>query len=438
MKNGVFLYEKYPIILSSRPVITSLREGPVIGTLIMGKYLDDLEFVQLSNKLQLQTSFHCIIDNAELPSLDHSTIPEAVYINIIRPSNDWIEGYGFIKGLTGSQSLGIKVDLPREIFKQGKSTITTFNRVYFGTALFYIVVIMAVFQKTVLSRILSLSSSVKSIRDSDDLTKKVEMKGNDEISELGDEFNRLLSGLDSSLKELKTYSESLEVLVDEKTKELLESERLAAIGKTVSMVGHDVRNPLMAITNAAYLLKKGSDQETIHSMINIIDKSAKYINQIFEDLTGHLQVNPLNRNYQSIDSLITDILSMTLIPNSITVNLSLDPIEGYLDDVKFRRVLSNLIRNSIEAMPEEGILDISCTSESQTIYIKMVDSGGGIHADILSKVYTPFFTTKQNGLGLGLSYAKQVVEEHGGSINIISQVDVGTDITIKLPLEQDL
>ncbi len=105
-----------------------------------------------------------------------------------------------------------------------------------------------------------------------------------------------------------------------------------------------------------------------------------------------------------------------------------------VDVSKFRRVMNNLVRNAVEAMPKGGDLRVDAYLRSGEILVEVMNSGEGISEEVLRGLFTPFFTTKAGGLGLGLIYCKRAVEAHGGTITVKSQVGEGTTFTVRLPL----
>ena len=116
--------------------------------------------------------------------------------------------------------------------------------------------------------------------------------------------------------------------------------------------------------------------------------------------------------------------------SSISSNIPLMRIDGF----QFRRVLVNIINNSIQAMPKGGKLLISAEIKNDALELSVADSGIGIPEDKLQDIFNPFYTTKKEGIGLGLSFCKSMVEEHGGTIEVTSEENVGTTIFIRIPI----
>ena len=249
----------------------------------------------------------------------------------------------------------------------------------------------------------------------------------------------------------RMYSELLEELVETRTSELREAqkrllyaERMAAIGETAAMVGHDLRNPLQVILNALYLadiklesLPVPPDQkEPLAKTCETVREQAAYMNKIVSDLQDYAR--PLSPELTETDlrELIDNVLSVTTVPQNIKTSVIIDKKfpRVYVDPVLMRRVLSNLVTNALQAMPNGGELTISAHNDENFAFITVSDTGVGIPKENLSKLFTPLFTTKAKGQGFGLAVCKRLVEAHGGQITVESESGKGSTFTIKIPL----
>jgi PAS domain S-box-containing protein len=240
-------------------------------------------------------------------------------------------------------------------------------------------------------------------------------------------------------RELENYSKHLEALVEERTKKLRQVESLAAIGETAAMVGHDLRNPLQGITGAAYNIRKhlqNAPDPSTKEMLAVIDNGIEYANGIINDLlefSREMQLQPVPTTPKS---MVKQTLTDVKIPNNITIeDTTADAPEILADEPKIKRVLTNLIENAIDAMPEGGRLSISSMNTQQEVSISVRDTGFGIPQDMMEKIWTPLYTTKAKGIGLGLPICRRIVEAHGGSISVESTVGKGTTFTLILPIQ---
>jgi two-component system NtrC family sensor kinase len=248
------------------------------------------------------------------------------------------------------------------------------------------------------------------------------------------------------LKKLEEYSGQLEQLVEKRTKQLKEaneqlvkSERLATIGQVAAMVGHDLRNPLTGINSAAYYLKTklGSEADkNLMEMVELIEKDVQYSDKIIADLLDYSRELQLEYTEITPKLVLKEIFSLIAVPKSVKV---IDSTENEpkisIDSDKVKRVFGNLFKNAIDAMPEGGRLEITSKQTEDNVEIIVADTGIGMTKEVMEKLWTPFFTTKAKGLGLGLSICKRMIEAHGGKITVESEVGKGTKFTVTLPIE---
>ena len=223
-------------------------------------------------------------------------------------------------------------------------------------------------------------------------------------------------------RQLENYSKHLEALVEERTRELRQVERLAAIGETAAMVGHDLRNPLQGITGAIHLLKQESlTAKERNEMIQLIEDNVEYSDAIVRDLSEYSTEIQLKLVETTPKSITREAIQAVKVPEKITVqDLSEDHPAIRVDPDKMRRVFINLIENTIDAMPQGGTLTISSKQSNGGVEIAISDTGSGIPDKIMENLWKPLQTTKAKGLGLGLAICKRFVDAHGGNISVKS------------------
>jgi two-component system CheB/CheR fusion protein len=236
------------------------------------------------------------------------------------------------------------------------------------------------------------------------------------------------------IEQLKDYTENVENRLEEKTKELIEAEAMSAAGKVAAMIGHDLRSPIQAIKSNLYLLRKSP--EKAEERLKAIDDAADRMVAMVEELRAKIRDTPLAVQAVDLADLAGLCLKETPVPpdvkTQLVVGAGLDSVT--LDPSKMRRVLDNLVRNAVEAMPEGGSLAISAERVGSEAVIKVSDTGVGMPEEAMRRLFRPFNTTKSGGLGLGLAYCRMAVEAHGGSITAESKVGEGTTFTVTLPL----
>ena len=243
-------------------------------------------------------------------------------------------------------------------------------------------------------------------------------------------------------EKLEAYTKNLEALVDQRTKALKDSERMAAIGATASMVGHDIRNPLQAITGDLYLLKQEIDDSVddakkreMQESVDSIEENVTYINKIVSDLQDYTR--PIKPKIEEVNP--KDIVNTTMKALNIASNIEteVDVTEGWTlrtDGAYLRRVLTNLINNAAQAMPNGGKLTVAAHARKSHAIITIKDTGVGVPKEIKEKLFEPLFTTKPKGQGLGLAVVKRLVEGLNGKVSFESEEGKGTKFTITLPL----
>jgi signal transduction histidine kinase len=246
---------------------------------------------------------------------------------------------------------------------------------------------------------------------------------------------------------LKRYSENLKELVEERTEQLQQATRLATLGEIATMVGHDLRNPLQVVISMVYLAKEMlASAETPHvegqlsitEILDDIEKSCGYMNQIISDLQSY--AGPLNLELVETDirQLISNAISFLEIPGGVEVSTEVEDglLEITIDPEKIKRVIVNLVNNSIQSMPKGGQITITAIRKEGSVLLTIRDEGAGIPNENIPKLFLPLFTTKPKGIGLGLTICKRLVEAHRGNIVVASKVNAGTEVTIEIPQDK--
>jgi PAS domain S-box-containing protein len=229
----------------------------------------------------------------------------------------------------------------------------------------------------------------------------------------------------SDLTEVKRLQEQIEL-----------RERLTALGEMSAGIAHELRNPMAVISGYLTLLSKKNDpasQETIRSIANEIDG----MNRIIGDLLTFARPASLNRVKITIKDMITSCLAAVLQAKGensrIETVVKLSDAEVSVDEVLMRQAVSNLLQNAVEAMPDGGTLTIEA-HVNRDIKIMIRDTGTGIPSDKLKKIFLPFYTLKDTGVGMGLALVHKIITSHGGRVDVASTVGKGTVFSIILPL----
>jgi PAS domain S-box-containing protein len=230
--------------------------------------------------------------------------------------------------------------------------------------------------------------------------------------------------------QLTTYNKYLERLVEERTRKLRGAERLATIGELAAMVGHDLRNPLTAISGAAYYMRnvlEPNEDDKLIELLEFIESNVRESNRILNDLRDYSKEESLEILPSNLKNLIDETISSTTIPEDIRVlNLIQDDVTFFVDPSRIKRVFLNLIDNAVDAMPQGGTLTIENMKTQDLLEVTFTDTGSGIPEEIIEDIWKPLFTTKARGMGFGLAICKKIVEAHDGSISVNSSVGEGT------------
>lgn len=287
-------------------------------------------------------------------------------------------------------------------------------------------------------------------------TRKVPLRG------AGSEITHLI-GVISDITRLKVVEEDLRLSTDqleqrvaERTRalalaqeDLVRKERLAVLGRLAGGVAHQIRNPLGAIKNAAYILERQlRDREAtapasadppakddVSHAIEIIHDEVQRANQIITDLLDYARIRVPVRRLTSIAYVVEQAFGAQIVPASISVVRRLPELPSIaVDGDQLQGALFNLLRNAIEAMPEGGTLAIDAELREGNVVVSVGDTGGGIPAEVRGRLFEPLVTTKPLGLGLGLVTARTLVEGQGGTIACVGTDECGTRFEITLPV----
>lgn len=264
-------------------------------------------------------------------------------------------------------------------------------------------------------------------------------KKNQELERQKAENTRLAADLRRNLekvvlkeKEIEIQRDQLERQVNEKTDELIKSQKLAIIGELASRMAHDLRNPLSTIKNVVELMEN-KQKIRIEEKIMYYGKLHRAIERIshqVDDVLEYGKATQLNLRTEYISQIINQIISDSNFSPSIKFSVEKSDVKANIDVRKMEAVFTNLLINAAQAINDNGIINVRILDNGSNVMIAVEDSGPGIPENIMPKIFDPLFTTKQTGTGLGLSICKRIVEQHGGSITAKNSP---TTFLIRLP-----
>ncbi len=228
-------------------------------------------------------------------------------------------------------------------------------------------------------------------------------------------FSSIILFLNSKLnKSIDDRTIKIEKLSDN----LIKAERFSAIGELASKLAHDLRNPLGVIIGSNTLIKKNPSKDVIWKNNERIQHSIERMENQIYNVMDFVRVRKLNLNKISLHKLIDDSVNSLVIPNGITINKPNENLKIDCDEEQLLIVFNNIIFNAIQKLKNDGSITIVYDQDDLNNIIKIQDSGEVIPDEIIKKIFEPLFTTKYEGTGLGLASCKQIIEQHGGTIEV--------------------
>jgi signal transduction histidine kinase len=411
--SGLIIFGQ-PTIFSMHPILTSEGKGSPMGFLLMGRYLD---FNQLNDiKTFLGKNFS--VYEFGVKKVEGEPFYENIYV---KPLDQNIIGYTVLKDVYGKEALVVELIEPRQIYREGIVHVFYFAFATLSCTTLIGVAVFLLFKYGILKDIERVDKELEKIGESGNISARVRMEGDDEISNMCKIINDMLDKL-------------------ERAQEKIHQERISAIGETAKIIAHDIRNPLQSITNNVFLIEekvKASQiiQSDLIQKLDSIKLQIKYLDKIVSDLYYYGTTLEVIKSEIDLKHFIKDIISYTPIPSYIETEIFCEEgLKINSDPIILRRVLSNVVINAVQAMPEGGKLTVSCRKEGEKIVLSVTDTGKGIPKELQDKIFEPLFTTKAKGMGLGLAVCKKLIEFLGGRITFCSVEGVETTFTIELPM----
>jgi signal transduction histidine kinase len=303
------------------------------------------------------------------------------------------------------------------------------------------------------------------------LSRRSALRRNDEIGELSRSINAMADHLverltdleraqvelrlandatEAANREIRELNQTLEHRVTERTAELREAqqalvqkERLSVLGQLTATVAHELRNPLSVIQNTMFTMRQGLESKgvTMERPMARVERSIVRCNRIITDLLDFSRQRELQLQEHPIDEWLSRVVAEQTLSPKVTIRQALQAgsVIARFDPERLRRVAINLIDNAVQAFvdqqdrTEEAIVTVGTLATGGGVEIFVRDNGPGIPETVLPKIFEPLFSTKSFGTGLGLPTVRQIVEAHGGRIEITSVVGEGTCVRAWLP-----
>ena len=245
---------------------------------------------------------------------------------------------------------------------------------------------------------------------------------------------------------LQSYAQNLESMVEARTAELraaqtqlVRTEKLAALGRLAAGIAHEVNNPLQPILNCLEVAIEDieNSQQVDAEILRVAESEVQRIKSIVSRLLDFARPSANDRTRVDLGDLIREVLVLAnkqLERMGITVDLALNPVPFFIGNpTQLKQVLLNLILNAMEAMPDGGQLSVELYLENEGIVLTVMDSGMGMDQQTVEQIFEPFYSTKEDGTGLGLSVSYGIIQGHGGDIRVESYPGSGSRFTVWLP-----
>jgi signal transduction histidine kinase len=290
--------------------------------------------------------------------------------------------------------------------------------------------VIVVFAVSVRRPMIELQDKIARVRLGDLNTSVSFAERNDEIGDLGRDFNEMVAQLMASREEIHHLHQT----------QMSRAEHFATLGELATGLAHEIRNPLAGIAGVIEIVSRDlPPNSAARSVIKDAKEEALQINRILTELLETARPKPPQFQIRDIASTAEHAVMFArqqAITKRIRIELNLTddipPVDH--DPNQINQVLLNLLLNAIQAMEKPGTIHVSLRRDHEDALITVADEGKGILPEDLANIFRPFFTTKGHGTGLGLSLARRIVETHGGTIRVRSEVGKGTQFEVRLPI----
>ena len=479
---GILALDEGPLLFVSLPVLHSDGTGPSAGVMIWGRFLNESATERLSSLVRLPLSLYTPSDST-LPPEVRAARAELLSgaMHVIRPLNEeTIAGYAAINDVHNTPAVIIGVQMPRDIYRTGVDTVQYFMLAVLTLGLLMSAVLYIAIERFALRRLTHLTGMVSAIATSGQLNQQVAVRGNDEISTLSVQFNRMIAALRTSQQQLKDTNQTLEERVAERTNQLVQInehlqteieerkraqhdltlardhavEALRLKTQILANVSHDSRTPLNAILGYAEMLKEevygpleDKQKEALLRIMSSCNNLLGFINNLLD--SAKLETNNIQPHYSTFPLLsvmrtVEDTVRLRAREKQLELKMEIDPDLPeliYSDERRLGQIVTNLVVNAIKFTDTGWVQVRYSRSDDNQLIICVQDTGRGIPADKLERIFEAFWQvdgspTRRNnsGVGLGLAIVRALVHLLQGEIQVESEVGKGSMFTVTLPM----
>jgi two-component system, NtrC family, sensor kinase len=274
-----------------------------------------------------------------------------------------------------------------------------------------------------------LSATIGRVRKGDLSARVSFAKREDDVGRLGQQFNEMVDQLNQNRQEIEEFH----------TKEMARAEHLATLGELAAGLAHEIRNPLAGIAGVVDIMGKELPANSpSRGVISEVHREILHIQAILNDLLSYARPRPPDFHPANLNTTIEQAVLLAqqqVLTKPIQIQFEANPQLPMIehDPALIQQVVLNLLLNGIQAISGNGEVRIGLREESGFAVIQVLDTGRGISAESLPRIFKPFFTTRSEGTGLGLSLANSIVLSHGGRIEVTSTLGKGTQFKVWLP-----
>jgi len=450
MVAGIWMEPSPPMLIVVRPILANFNVGPSVGTLVFGRFIDDELASAISNKVSADVSLHVITEDLEGPLGDLTREVMGSIDNIVfKPTDNRLNSYQLLQDFKGKPSLLVEVESDRRFISIGAATLQTVILLQVIALLVFTLAIWAFLDRRFASPLLLLRNHIHSIREDDDLGRRIALNRQDELGELADEFNALSAQLLESREESEN---SRQAAVDASAKAIAASEAKSNFLATMS---HELRTPMNGVLGMAELMLGSKDlPQSLEESARTINDSGKALLSILNDILDFSKIEAgrfeLDNEPFELRQIIDDCLDLVCssaqssgieICAEMSAELSLF-YEG--DAGRIRQMLLNLLSNSAK-FTQAGHIIVKVTLvedniNQQLIQIAVEDTGMGVAPEHQANLFESFTQAEAGasrsfgGTGLGLAITKELAQLMGGDAGLSSEAGVGSTFWFSLNL----